>query len=172
MSEFNSCAGLVSDETMSKAGVAYSEAITSGKDPLQVMLDMQKGLQVALADKFEWVPHPDKLETCGEILDWMKLWDDAIDDETRELYVALGGMSNGKDASAITKVWKKNHGEARARKFADLSDDDKIEIAMELIDIWHFVLIKMLGLGLTAKDIFKLYYLKNAENFARQERGY
>lgn len=168
MSEFNACAKLVNPEAMEKA----EEAFKNSKDPLQTMLDMQKNLQVMLAEKFDWVPHPDKLETCGEILDWMKLWDDAIADETRELYVALGGMSNGKDASAITKVWKAKHGEARSRKFSELSQEDRLEIAFELIDQWHFVMIKMLALGFDSETLFKLYYLKNAENFARQERGY
>ena len=58
---------------------------------------MQTGLQVALSEKFDWVPNPTKLETCGEMLDWMQRMDDAIADETRELYTSLGGMSNGKE---------------------------------------------------------------------------
>ncbi|WQZ01016.1 nucleoside triphosphate pyrophosphohydrolase [Escherichia phage 04086] len=54
----------------------------------------------------------------------------------------------------------------------DLSPEDQLEIKFEMIDILHFVLNMFQGLGLTAEEIFKLYYLKNAENFARQDRGY
>lgn len=172
MSEFNSCAGLVNVEDVKKAEAVYQQAIKDGRDPFQVMLEMQTGLQVALSEKFDWVPNPTKLETCGEILDWIQLMDDAIDDETRELYVALGGMSNGKDASAITKMWKKNHGEARARKFDEMSEADRLEAKFEWVDKFHFLLGQLIPLKINARELFILYYLKNAENFARQERGY
>lgn len=172
MSEFNSCAKLVNEKDLDAAIAAYHGAMMDGKDPFQVMLDMQTGLQVALSEKFDWVANPTKLETCGEILDWMRLMDDAIADETRELYTSLGGMSNGKDASAVWKVWKKNHGEARARKFSELSPEDQLEAKFEAVDALHFILSKLIPLGIDAEELFILYYLKNAENFARQERGY
>lgn len=172
MSEFNSCAKLVNEKNLDAAIAAYHGAMMDGKDPFQVMLEMQTGLQVALSEKFDWVPNPTKLETCGEMLDWMQLMDDAIADETRELYTSLGGMSNGKDASAIWKMWKKNHGEARARKFSELSPEDQLEVKFEFVDAIHFILSKMIPLGIDAQELFILYYLKNAENFARQERGY
>lgn len=173
MSEFNACAQLVNTEDLQKANTAYQEAIKAGKDPVQIMMDMQTSLQIKLANKFpETVKDPTKLETCGELIDWMRLMDDAIDDETRELYVALGGMSNGKEASALSKMWKKNHATARAKKFSEHSVDDQLEAKFELIDAFHFFLCKLIALGITAEDLFVLYYLKNAENFERQENGY
>ena len=172
MSEFNACAGLVNNEDLKAAEAAYNAAIAEGKDPFQVMLEMQTGLQVALSEKHDWVPNPTTMETCGEILDWMQKMDDAIADETRELYTSLGGMSNGKDASSVWKIWKKNHAEARSRKFSELSPEDQLEVKFEMVDAIHFILSKLIPLGIDAKELFVLYYLKNAENFARQERGY
>lgn len=173
MSEFNSCASLANNKDLEQATKAYDEAIKNGKDPLQIMLDMQTGLQIKLAEKFpETVMNPTKLEKCGDILKWLRLQDDFIQDETRELYTALGGMSNGKEASAVWKPWKSAHAEAIERNFSDLSDEDRLEVYFEMIDQIHFILAKLIGLGLSAEDVFKLYYLKNAENFARQERGY
>ena len=172
MSEFNSCAGLVDEIAMNNAHVKYYDTLTDRRDPLQIMLDMQAGLQKELAQKFDHVADITELETCGEMHDWLKWCDDSIDDERRELYTALGGMSNGKEASAVWKKWKARHMEARNTKFTELTPADQLEAKFELIDQLHFVLCQFLVMGMSADEIFKLYYLKNAENFARQERGY
>ncbi|QXV72385.1 dCTP pyrophosphatase [Shigella phage PSD9] len=173
MAHFNECANLI--DGVDKAEEAYFNAlIHEDKDPLQVMLDMQKSLQVRLSkDKPEYNRHPDDLATAGEVVDWLRNQKDYIDDEFRELLTSLGGMSNGeKDASAVWKPWKAQHAERRETLINDLSPEDQLEIKFEMIDILHFVLNMFQGLGLTAEEIFKLYYLKNAENFARQDRGY
>lgn len=172
MAHFNECAHLI--EGVDKAQNEYWDILGDEKDPLQVMLDMQKSLQVRLAkDKPEYNRHPDDLATAGEVVDWLRNQKDYIDDEFRELLTSLGGMSNGeKDASAVWKPWKSQHGERRETLITDLSPQDQLEIKFEMIDILHFVLNMFQVLGLTAEEIFKLYYLKNAENFARQDRGY
>lgn len=172
MAHFNECSHLI--EGADQANGAYNAVIDNRQDPLQVMLDMQKELQIKLAeDKPFSNRHPDSLETAGEVLAWLRAQDDYIADETRELYTALGGMSNGeKAASAVWKPWKAQHVEMQAKKIKDLSPEDQLEIKFELIDQLHFFLNKIMALGMTAEEVFKLYYLKNAENFARQERGY
>ncbi|EMS9118442.1 dCTP pyrophosphatase [Escherichia coli] len=173
MAHFNECSQLISG--VDKAEEAYFNAlIHEDKDPLQVMLDMQKSLQVRLAnDKPEHNKHPDELATAGDVVDWLRNQKDYIDDEFRELLTSLGGMSNGeKAASSVWKPWKVQHAEFRNRRIDELSPEDQLEIKFEMIDILHFVLNMFHGLGLTAEEIFKLYYLKNAENFARQDRGY
>lgn len=173
MAHFNECSGLIAG--VDKAEEAYFNAlIHEDKDPLQVMLDMQKSLQVRLAkEKPEYNEHPDNLATAGEVVDWLRNQKDYIDDEFRELLTSLGGMSNGeKDASAVWKPWKAQHGERRETLINDLSPEDQLEIKFEMIDILHFVLNMFQGLGLSAEEIFKLYYLKNHENFERQNRGY
>lgn len=172
MPHFNECSHLI--EGADKAQNEYWDILGDEKDPLQVMLDMQKSLQVRLAkDKPEYNRHPDDLATAGEVVDWLRNQKDYIDDEFRELLTSLGGMSNGeKDASAVWKPWKSQHGERRETLITDLSPQDQLEIKFEMIDILHFVLNMFQGLGLTAEEIFKLYYLKNKHNFERQDNGY
>lgn len=172
MAHFNECSGLIAG--VDKAQGAYDNAIIKGTDPLQVMLDMQKSLQVRLAkDKPEYNQHPDDLATAGEVVDWLRNQKDYIDDEFRELLTSLGGMSNGeKDASAVWKPWKAQHAERRETLINDLSPKDQLEIKFELIDIMHFVFNMAIGLGMSAEELFKLYYLKNLENFKRQDTGY
>lgn len=173
MAHFNECSGLIAGADKAQEAY-YNTLVQEHKDPLQVMLDMQKSLQVRLAeDKPFSNRHPDSLETAGDVLKWLQAQDDYIDDEVRELYTALGGMSNGeKAASAVWKPWKAQHIEMQTKKIKDLSPEDQLEIKFELIDQLHFFLNKFMALGMNAEEIFKLYYLKNAENFARQDRGY
>ena len=173
MAHFNECSGLIVGADKAKEAY-YNTLVQEHKDPLQVMLDMQKSLQVRLAeDKPEYNRHPDSLETAGEVVEWLRNQKDYIDDEFRELLTALGGMSNGeKAASSCWKPWKSQHGEYRNRKISELSPEDQLEIKFEMIDILHFALNMFAGLGMNAEEIFKLYYLKNQENFDRQNRGY
>ncbi|QPI13469.1 dCTPase [Salmonella phage vB_SalM_ABTNLsp5] len=172
MAHFNECANLIAG--VDKAEEAYFNAlIHEDKDPLQVMLDMQKSLQVRLANDREYCYHPDKLATAGDVVAWMREQKDCIDDEFRELLTSLGEMSKGeKDASAVWKKWKARYPEAQAKPISEMSPEDQLEIKFELIDIMHFVFNMAIGLNMSAEEMFKLYYLKNAENFARQDRGY
>lgn len=172
MAHFNECASLVNgiDAARNEA-----EAIRSnGEQYIDVMMNMQRALQTKLAtEKPEMNLNPGELDTAGKVVDWMRTQKDCIDDEFRELLTSLGGMSNGeKDASGAWKAWKSNNLEKRATKISDLSPEDQLEIKFELIDIWHFFLNMNVALGMTSEEIFELYYLKNAENFARQNNGY
>ena len=172
-STFTSCAHLVNPEDLKLAKDRYEKIRADGGDPLQAMLALQKMAQDSLSEKLNWVPRPYELKTCGEILDWLKQQDDAIADETRELYTALGGMSRGaKPASGVWKPWKANHEELRAIKFADMSEEDKLEVLFELIDQWHFFMCKFLALGMDAETIFTMYALKQAENIRRWDNNY
>lgn len=42
----------------------------------------------------------------------------------------------------------------------------------ELIDAWHFFINIMLGLGMTAEELFTRYLNKHKENIRRQDEGY
>lgn len=171
MAHFNECSGLIAG--VEDARDAYDDILTERLDPLQVMLDMQKSLQVRLAEDRDYCYHPDKLATAGDVVAWMREQKDCIDDEFRELLTALGEMKRGdKDASAVWKKWKARYPEAQAKPIAEMSPEDQLEIKFELIDIMHFVFNMAIGLNMSAEEMFKLYYLKNAENFARQDRGY
>lgn len=171
MAHFNECSGLIAG--VDKAEEAYVSAITKGIDPLQVMLDMQKSLQVRLANDRDYCYHPDKLATAGDVVAWMREQKDCIDDEFRELLTSLGEMSKGeKDASAVWKKWKARYQEAQAKPISEMSPEDQLEIKFELVDIIHFVLNMAIGLNMSAEELFKLYYLKNKANFERQDNGY
>ncbi|WKV23373.1 hypothetical protein SEA1_gp0025 [Salmonella phage SEA1] len=172
MAHFNECSQLISGNE--KAENAYHDAMNAGIDPLQVMLDMQKSLQVRLAnDKPEICYHPDNLKTAGDVVSWMREQKDYIDDEFRELLTSLGGMSNGeKAASSVWKPWKVQHAEFRNRLISEMSSKDQLEIKFELVDIAHFFFNMVISLGMSAEELFKLYYLKNKHNFERQDNGY
>lgn len=170
---FTSCAHLANPVDVEFAEKTYAKLLDEGSDPLQTMLNLQYAAQNKLSDTLPHVPRPQDLKTCGEKLDWMRLNDDAIADETRELYTALGGMSRGeKPASAVWKPWKAQHLELRAINFDDMSESDQLEAKFELIDQWHFILSKFLGMGMDADEIFKLYAVKQAENLRRWANSY
>jgi len=172
--EFNSCSKLVNAEAFKEAEELYNKILLKGENPTQMMFDLQLSLQQELAEKLpKYNADPSKLETMGEIIDHLQRQDDSIADETRELYLSLGEMSRGdKEASAIFKPWKARHDEARNRKFDEISQEDKLEILFEMIDQIHFVMNKMIGLKMDAKDMFILYYLKQKENMRRYNSGY
>jgi hypothetical protein len=171
MAHFNECSGLIAG--VEDASDAYDDILTERLDPLQAMLDMQKSLQIRLAEDRDYCYHPDKLATAGDVVAWMREQKDCIDDEFRELLTSLGEMHRGdKDASAVWKKWKARYPEAQAKRIDEMSPEDQLEIKFEMIDILHFVLNMFAGLNMSAEEIFKLYYLKNAENFDRQNRGY
>ncbi|ASD52014.1 dCTP pyrophosphatase [Pseudomonas phage PspYZU05] len=172
MAVFNSCAHLV--DGAAEATAKYESVIQAKGNPFDTMIEMQRSLQKKLAkEKPEFNQDPDSLDTAGKVLDWLRAQDDSIADETRELYTSLGGMSNGeKEASAVWKAWKSRHKELRETRIQDMSQEDQLEIKFELVDQMHFFINKMIALGIDAQEMFELYYLKNKENFARQERNY
>lgn len=98
-------------------------------------------------------------------------------DEAHEAMDALGGIHDG-IGSAAWKPWKKGHeltkayGQVKPLTFNDLSERDKVELKMELIDELHFLFNKMHAVGLTTEELYNFYFAKNQENRDRQRRGY
>ena len=172
MAHFNECSQLI--EGVDKAESRYFDVLKNQQDPMQIMLDMQRSLQTRLAlDKPGTNMHPDELAQAGDIVDWLRNQKDYIDDEFRELLTSLGGMSNGeKAACSVWKPWKSDFVAKQETYIKDMSDKDQLEIKFEMIDILHFMLNMFIALGMDSEEIFKLYFLKNAENFARQDNGY
>lgn len=173
MSEFNKCAALVNTKDLLAAETMYASLLNSNKDPMQALLDLQNSLQEDISEKHGRVPAPKKIKTKGELYQFVLDQKIAIDDEWREMVEAIAGMSlDPKDRSALWKKWKKQYGEVRAGLTEDLSPEDRLELMFEAIDICHFWNNVLLALDIDAKTMFVLYFLKNAENFSRQERGY
>lgn len=164
---FNACAQLFTPEAVKRAEEMYDSA----PGALQALLDMQENTQNYFSVKNPHIPRIDSLQTIGQKVDWMKMQDLFIQDENIELLTALGGMSSEKPKGAW-KPWVKGHVELRNKNFTDLSEQDQLEAKFELIDALHFMFNKMLALGMTEKEIFVLYTLKNLENIDRQNNGY
>lgn len=93
-------------------------------------------------------------------------------DEAHEAMDALGGIHDG-IGSAAWKPWKRDHVISKKKSFNELlSDNDKVELKMELIDELHFLFNKMHAAGMTTAELYDYYFSKNKENRERQERGY
>lgn len=67
------------------------------------------------------------------------------------------------------KEWKSYTQEQRA-DFA--SEEERLEILYEYIDVFHFFMNVGLALGVDGETFKRLYATKNKENFDRQARGY
>lgn len=52
------------------------------------------------------------------------------------------------------------------------SEEQRLEVLYEYIDVFHFFLNVGLALGVTGEEFKKLYATKNQENLDRQARGY
>lgn len=174
MTEFNSCAKLVTDESYKEAFQYYNDILFDGKDPFRTMLNMQLSLQEKLHSQYpDRCKHPSKLESLKDIYEWIRDNKIAFDDEHSELISALPGMNlPAKERSAIWKKWKSNHETIGEKKLSDLTKDELIELKMEFVDQFHFLMNIMIALDINSEELFCYYYLKNAENFRRYNEGY
>ena len=174
MSEWNSCSKLLAEDALKKATEEYKNSLMNRKNPFEVMLNLQKSLQEKLYQKYPGrSPNVNNLETIGNKYDFLRDQKEAFDDEYRELIDALPGMNKpDKERSALWKKWKADHVNMGNVVFNDLTFDEQVEAKMEMIDMFHFVLNMFIGMDMSAEDVFIYYYLKNAENFERQERDY
>jgi hypothetical protein len=53
-----------------------------------------------------------------------------------------------------------------------VSKEQEIETKFEYVDMFHFFMNIGLLIGITPDELSNMYYLKNKENFDRQNRGY
>jgi hypothetical protein len=106
--------------------------------------------------------------------DLMTFWhmnNHSLIDEIHEATDALGGVKDG-SGSAIWKRWKKDFTKFDGIKFSDLSESDQLECKFEIIDMLHFFMNYAISVGMDGREMYNMYMAKNAENRARQERGY
>ena len=80
-----------------------------------------------------------------------------LDQELQEMLYEVPFFKHWKDYSKMTD-----------KELAHAYDKAK----EELVDAWHFFMNLMLGLGMTADDLYSGYLIKNKENIRRQEEGY
>ena len=154
----NTCADLEVDNLFVKSG-----------NTLQDLYNLQKDIQENVYGYDFEKMREESLTKFRQFFDWNY---HAIQDELREVFDALGGIHDGVQ-SAVWKPWKKAHHEkVPDMSFNKMTDRDKKELQMELIDIQHFLFNLMLATGMKPEDLFNMYFAKNAENRARQQRGY
>jgi dimeric dUTPase (all-alpha-NTP-PPase superfamily) len=67
------------------------------------------------------------------------------------------------------KEWK-TYNEAQKAGFE--SEEQRLEVLYEYIDVFHFFMNVGLALGIDGETFRRLYATKNKENFDRQARGY
>jgi hypothetical protein len=106
--------------------------------------------------------------------DLMTFWhmnNHSLIDEIHEATDALGGVKDG-SGSAIWKRWKKDFAKFDTMKFSDLSASDQLECKFEIIDMLHFFMNYAISVGMDGREMYNMYMAKNAENRARQKRGY
>jgi hypothetical protein len=141
---FQSCAGL---QVIDK----WSELARSGRDGLGAIYQLQYEVQrdVYKIDFDSLQADENKLM---EFVNWN--WN-AQQDEIRELYTALGGMS--KWGMAFWKTWKSDHKKAQADGFSHLTDTDRLEAWFELIDLLHFHFNVGHAFGIEGRDIWMAY---------------
>lgn len=169
MAEFNQCAQLFDKKTVDR----LRDSFDVNTKPFNQLINTQDILQKVLQSKFPHVIAPSEVKTKGELIDCLDANFDAIMDEFRELKNSVGGMSRGeKAASSVWKRWKTNNLDMRAELLSDMSEEDRLEMKFEMIDIMHFILNMLSALDITYEELFVLYMLKNNENLNRYNSGY
>jgi hypothetical protein len=144
----------------------YTESISKNGNTLDELFSLQKDIQENVYGYDFEILREQPITNMKDFFMWNT---HAQADEAHEAMDALGGIHDG-IGSAIWKPWKKGHNPNMS--FNDLSDRDKIELKMELIDELHFLFNKMHAVGMTSSELYNFYFSKNKENRDRQLRGY
>ncbi len=129
---------------------ALEKAKANGTNPMEVMLNLQASFQHRVDPRCE---STDLKERAAFIRDHYVY----LDQELQEMLYEVPFFKHWKDYSKMT-------------------DEEIVEAYTkakeELIDSWHFFMNIMLGLGMTADELYQGYLEKNKENIRRQDEGY
>jgi hypothetical protein len=141
----------------------YDDIVSSGKDALSVIYNMQKSIQEDVYG-YDFEEIRSTIRSLKEFIDWNE---EAIRDEDREFQSALTGIHTYPNC---WKPWKSKHKEAMQRKLSDLTEEELKELHFEWIDKLHFMLNEAIAIGLTPEKITNYYIAKNKHNAERQNR--
>lgn len=150
------------------ANLEVENLFVASENTLADVMNLQKNIQETVYG-FDF----EKMQ-AGSLKEMREFWDwnyHAIQDELREAFDALGGVKDG-IGNGVWKPWKKSHKQITELTYNGMSENDKKELKMELIDMQHFLFNMMLSVGMTPEEFFNYYYSKNKENRERQKRGY
>jgi hypothetical protein len=150
------------------ANLEVKDLFTTSDNTLSDIYNLQKDIQENVYGYDFEAMRKGSLEDFRRFFDWNY---HAIQDELRETFDALGGIKNG-IGNAVWKPWKQDNKKIKSMSFNDMSESDKKELKMELIDIQHFLFNMMLAAGMTPEELFNYYFSKNEENRNRQKNNY
>ena len=143
-------------DSNNKCAHLFNENIKKLDNPLVDMFNMQRSLQKKLAE-------------TGRAIDYdtasFKDRIDDISDQWRNMNMEMTELLE----RLPWKRWKTYSTEQLA---GFVSEEQKMETYFEAVDVLHFYMNICLALGIDGEMLEKLYISKNAENFARQARGY
>lgn len=145
-----------------------NDVYSTSKNTLKDIYNLQKDIQENVYGYDFKALQNGNLEDFRRFFDWNF---HAISDELREVFDALGGIDDG-IGNAVWKPWKKAHKNIKSMSYSEMSESDKKELKMELIDIQHFLFNMMLAADMTEDEIFNYYFSKNEENRRRVENNY
>lgn len=112
-------------------------------DMLACMLNMQKTLQAALGYSINYMTEP---ERAAYVKEYALHLVDELGEMLREM--------------PYFKPWK---------QYPDgFTDENMAKVKNELVDVWHFFMNIMIGLGISAEELYAEYVKKNEENYRRQ----
>lgn len=109
--------------------------------------------------------------SMGQLVAFLFMNKHALEDEMSETMDAVGGIHDG-IGNAAWKPWKKDNEKVYHMSIHDLSERDRKELLMEIVDQFHFFMNQAVACGFTGSDIANAYIAKNKENWERQKRGY
>jgi hypothetical protein len=154
---FQTCAGLdIIDE--------YAKIMENGLEPLSVLV----GLQETIQNEVFGFDFADMRASYKKTMKYMNWNYSASQDEFREFYTSLGGMSGF--GMAFWKPWKTDHSKCMASSFEKLSGDDKLEAQYEIIDLMHFMFNMALCLGISPIDM-KFFFWNIDGEYSRTMEG-
>lgn len=117
---------------------------------LNTIIEMQRALQDRVDDRYA-------SEDPAVRAAYMRDHRGYLDDELAEALYEMPNYKLWKDYDSMTQ-------EERNAAWA--------KVQMELVDAFHFFINLLLGAGMSADDLHRLYAAKNAENHRRQDAGY
>lgn len=139
-----------------KCSHLYNQEVDTSKITIDELFRMQLALQDHLADK-------GKALRYGEA-DFKSRVDD-ITRQWRNMNLEMAELIE----RLPFKEWK-NYTPEQKQGFA--SEEERLEVLYEYVDVLHFFLNVGLALGIDGETFRRLYATKNKENFDRQARGY
>lgn len=123
---------------------------------LKEMFDMQLSLQNNMFMRGKGIDYVDG--TFKQKVDNLTIQKRNLDTEFVELLAML--------------PWKEWRSYSAEQLSGWQSEEQMLETKFEYVDMFHFFINMGLLIGITPEELSKMYYLKNKENFDRQDRGY